>query len=295
MDYLLLDIGSSTIKPYLYRKKKLLPLKQLSVHFKKNFANGNIDVNDADTLVKFIKSLKKEHPGIVVKTYATSVFRDIEDKFKSQLIERFYSETQVLLNIIDQTTENIYLQIALVDRFRTKKNILLVNIGGGSTQLLIINNNLPVERKNISLGVGTIIEQYPEINNDISGVDISKVLKYIIGKLPKINSKTDTAFYTGGELTYMKKAKYKLNKNSLFSDDKHPSIIKLKDFTKDNIRIFNNTPLAKLESLVPENPKWMLGARPCSALAQAIFKTYGIKTIIPSNSNLIDGIVRHEL
>jgi len=295
MDYLLLDIGSSTIKPYLYRKKKLLPLKQLSVHFKKNFANGNIDVNDADTLVKFIKSLKKEFPGAVVKTYATSVFRDIEDKFKSQLIEKLYSETQVLLNIIDQTTESIYLQIALVDKFKTKKNILLINIGGGSTQLVIIKNNLPVERKNISLGVGTIIEQYPEINNDMSGVEINKVLKHIVSKMPKINSKIDTAFYTGGELTYMQKAKYKLYKNSLFSDDKHPSIIKLKDFAKDNIRIFNSTALTKLESLMPENPKWMLGARPCSALAQAIFQTYDIKTIIPSNSNLIDGIVRSEL
>ena len=295
MDYLLLDIGSSTVKPYLYRKKKLLPLKQLSVHFKKNFVNSNIDTNDTDTLIKFIKSLKKEFPDALVKTYATSVFRDIEDKFKSQLIERVYSETSVLLNIIDQTTESIYLQIALVDRFKTKRNILLVNIGGGSTQLVVIKNNLPVERKNISLGVGTILEQYPEINNELSGIDISKILKQIIGKLPNINNKSDIAFYTGGELTYMQKAKYKLHKNNLFIDNNHPSIIKFNDFTKDNIRTFNKIELAELENLMPENPKWMLGARPCSALAQAIFQNYGVKTIIPSNSNLVDGIVRYEL
>ena len=295
MDYLLLDIGSSTVKPYLYRKKKLLSLKQLSVHFKKNFVNSNIDTNDTDTLIKFIKSLKKEFPDALVKTYATSVFRDIEDKFKSQLIERVYSETSVLLNIIDQTTESIYLQIALVDRFKTKRNILLVNIGGGSTQLVVIKNNLPVERKNISLGVGTILEQYPEINNELSGIDISKILKQIIGKLPNINNKSDIAFYTGGELTYMQKAKYKLHKNNLFIDNNHPSIIKFNDFTKDNIRTFNKIELAELENLMPENPKWMLGARPCSALAQAIFQNYGVKTIIPSNSNLVDGIVRYEL
>ena len=295
MDYLLLDIGSSTVKPYLYRKKKLLSLRQLSVHFKKNFVNSNIDTNDTDTLIKFIKSLKKEFPDALVKTYATSVFRDIEDKFKSQLIERVYSETSVLLNIIDQTTESIYLQIALVDRFKTKRNILLVNIGGGSTQLVVIKNNLPVERKNISLGVGTILEQYPEINNELSGIDISKILKQIIGKLPNINNKSDIAFYTGGELTYMQKAKYKLHKNNLFIDNNHPSIIKFNDFTKDNIRTFNKIELAELENLMPENPKWMLGARPCSALAQAIFQNYGVKTIIPSNSNLVDGIVRYEL
>lgn len=295
MDYLILDIGSSTIKSYLYRKKKLLPLKQLSVHFKKNFTNGNIDANDAATLIKFIKLLKKEYPGAVVKTYATSVFRNIEDKFRSQLVESIYSETQVLLNTIDQTTENIYLQIAFVDRFKTGKNILLVNIGGGSTQLVIIKNKLPIERKNINLGVGTIIEQYPEINNEVSGVELNKVLSYILNKLPKLINKSDIAFYTGGELSYMQKAKYKLQKNNLFPDSKHPSIIKLNDFSKDNIRIFDKTGLTKLESLMPENPKWMLGARPCSALAQAIFQNYEIKTIIPSDSNIVDGIVRYEL
>jgi len=42
------------------------------------------------------------------------------------------------------------MQISLIDKYKTKKNILLVNIGGGSTQLVVIKNNLPVERENIN-------------------------------------------------------------------------------------------------------------------------------------------------
>ena len=45
---------------------------------------------------------------------------------------------------------------------------------------------------------------------------------------------------------------------------------------------------------MPESPGWMFGARACSALAEAICSKYDVEHIIPSNSNLIDGICRVE-
>jgi len=294
MKYLLFDIGSSTIKPYLYTGKKLKPLKQTSVHFKKNFTKGNIDSKDKEVLIKFIESLTKKYPGSIVKTYATSVFRDIVTHEKAELVEELFSKTKVLLNTIDQTTESLYLQMALVDKYKTKTNIFLVNIGGGSTELIVLSNNQPIERKNIKLGVGTVIGNFPTINNEISGVALSDVTKFIKNKLPKLKNIVDVAFYTGGELNYMQLAKYALRTNNLFNDKEHPSIIKLKDFIDSNGRVFTEVKLKELERLMPENPKWMRGARACSALAQAIFQEYKIKTIVPSNSNLIDGVVRYE-
>jgi len=294
MKYLLLDIGSSTIKSYFYADKKLKPLKQVSVHFKKNFTEGNINSKDKEVLIKFVQSLKEKYPTSLVKTYATSVFRDIDEHEKSKLIEEISSKTKVLLNIIDQTTESLYLQTALVDKYRTRKNLLLVNIGGGSTELVVLNKNQPVERGNVKLGVGTIISNFPTINDEISGVSLSDVVKSIENKLPKLENTVDIAFYTGGEINYMQLTKYALKTNKLFVDREHPAVIKLKDFIEDNNRIFTEMKLKKLEKLMPENPRWMHGARACSALAQAIFRKYGIKTIIPSNSNLIDGVVRYE-
>ena len=38
----------------------------------------------------------------------------------------------------------------------------------------------------------------------------------------------------------------------------------------------------------------MLGARPCSLIAQAIFEIFDIKHIIPLDSNLIDGVINKE-
>jgi hypothetical protein len=61
-----------------------------------------------------------------------------------------------------------------------------------------------------------------------------------------------------------------------------------------HLKIFEKISLKELENLMPENPKWMHGARPCSAIAQAICEKYNIKKIIPSHSNIINGIVRQK-
>ena len=92
----------------------------------------------------------------------------------------------------------------------------------------------------------------------------------------------------------MQIAGYKLTKNKVFKDTDHPSVITMKDFAKRNKEVFEKVLLEKLESCMPDNPKWMHGARACSALAQAICEKYGVETIVPSNSNLINGASRQE-
>jgi len=46
-----------------------------------------------------------------------------------------------------------------------------------------------------------------------------------------------------------------------------------------------------LKKCYPENPAWVLGSRPCEAIAQAIFDYYKFETIVPSDANLMDGVV----
>lgn len=294
MKYILLDIGSSTIKAYTYSNNKLTELKQKSIHFKKNFTKKDLGKDDKQELINFVLGLQKYHPKTIIKTYATSIFRKLSTEAKEDLIETLFSKTGVLLNIIDQTTESIYLQIALTGKYKTRKNIMLINIGGGSAELVILKNNLPIERKNIKLGVGTINSMFPEINEQISKVRLDKITATVKKQLSALQNKCDTAFYTGGELRYMQLAKYPLKSNKLFRDKEHPSIITLNTFAEKNEKIFEETKLKDLENLMPENPKWMHGARGCSALAQAICDKYNIKTIIPSNSNLMHGVVRYE-
>jgi hypothetical protein len=49
-----------------------------------------------------------------------------------------------------------------------------------------------------------------------------------------------------------------------------------------------------LYELMPHNPKWMDGARPGAVLPQAIFEMCNIKYIVPSDVNLINGVIKYD-
>src|SRR5690606_11853784 len=132
------------------------------------------------------------------------------------------------------------------------------------------------------------------INDAISGISLEDVMKYVQEFLPENNSLATVGFYTGGELSYMKIAGYDLSENEYFDDLDHPLMISFHNFALGNQIVFETLLIDDLKSLMPGNPDWMLGARACSALAQTIFKQFGVKFIIPSDSNLINGIVRKD-
>lgn len=286
----IIDIGSSTVKHYqLTTELKLVDAK--SFHFKDGFTPEKGISND-NKLQLFELIKKAKHGSDSTKVYATSIFRKFSPQAMESFKRDFMEATGLEFKVVSQDEENEYLELALVGKFRSNEPIMLLNIGGGSTEIVILKDGKPIERKNIDLGVGTVNSKFPQINQPISSVSIDGVMDFVHQSLAEINSKVKIAFYTGGELAYMKLAGYGLKDNKLFKDPDHPNVISFKDFSDRNFDVFSKIKLEDLESLMPENPKWMHGARGCSALAQAIFSKYGIETIIPSNSNMIDGIVR---
>lgn len=285
---ILIDIGSSTVKVYKLVEEELRIIAAKSLPFKTEFEKAKRE------LFSFINDIKKTNPSCLIKTFATAFYRKLDKQEQQKLIDEFFENTGLYFNIISHELENFYLQKALIGRYTGSESLLLINIGGGSTELVVIKNNKVLETVNIDLGVGTILQKFSEISDQISGIDINQVKEFVNKFLPDINHKVSLAFYSGGELNYMKLAKYNLEKNNLFSDEDHPSVISLENFEIRNLEVFLKTKLEDLEKLMPENPSWMHGARSCSAIAEAICDKYNIQKIIPSDSNLINGVVRQE-
>ncbi len=290
MKYILLDIGSSTVKPYSYDDGILNPLIPITVNFKKI----DFEKEALGLLLTLINNIKKEYPEYLIKTYATSIFRKQSESFKIKLIDQLFAKTGVYLNIISQDLESFYLEKALLGRFKFDKNVLLVNIGEGSTELVTVSQDGVKKTFNIDLGVGTINTKYKGVNDEFSIVSKDEVISYVKSLLPPLEFPCEIAFYTGGELGYMQLAGYKLNNNDIFTDVEHPSFLHLADFKNRNKDIFSKISLSNLQSLMPENPAWMLGARSCSAIAEAIFEKYKVQKIIPSNTNIIHGVIQQE-
>jgi len=47
-----------------------------------------------------------------------------------------------------------------------------------------------------------------------------------------------------------------------------------------------------LRALMPQNPNWMSGARPGAVFPMAIFNLCNINIIVPSDLNLINGVIK---
>lgn len=295
MKKILIDIGSSTIKVYTHSKEALTLLVQRSIAFKEGFdPEGGISEKAKKELFELIESIKKQNKEDLIKLYATGIFRKLIPEARMSFVDEFFLRTGLFFNIISQDMESFYLGMSLIGRCSLNEPVLLINIGGISTELVVMYGEEAIERKNIDLGVGTVNSKFPKINNALSKVDIGEVMKYVNNVLPSLSNKARVAFYTGGELTYMTLTKYPLKKNNLFKDHDHPYLISVADFAKKNKEMLEKIKLQELESLMPKNPKWMLGARGCSTIAQAICEKYKIRTIIPSNSNIINGVSRRE-
>lgn len=292
---LLIDVGSSSIKVYSQNKDKASLSVVKSIHFKKNLtAEDGLATKDKESLFEFVNAVKAENPLVPVKIYATAAFRGLSHEHKTLLKDEFFERTGLYFNIISHDLESFYLENALIGKMKMKEPVLLVNIGGGSTELVVMYGKEAAEKVNIDLGVGTILKEFVGINENYSIHSLNKVKDFCLAKLPVLKNKVNIAFYTGGELNYMNLASYNLIDNKLFKDELHPSVISFIDFANKNAEVFEVLSLKDLESLMPENPAWMHGARACSALAQAIFEKYSIETIVPSDANLIDGVVRQE-
>lgn len=295
MKRIMIDIGSLTIKVYKAEGNKASLISRNSINLKEGFSPSlGIMENHKNKLISFLKEIKEENPDIPVKLYATALFRKMNTEVQNNLSDLLLKETGLELNIIDHESESFYLEQALVSNCVLPEKILLLNTGGASTELIIIENKKTIDRYNLDIGAITIYSQFPNINNEFSEHTLKEVVAYVSDKLPSIPHQPRIAFYSGGVLTYMKRVNYPLLNNELFNDTSHPFLIHMNNYIKKNKSVFSEISLNSLECMMPESPKWMHGVRSCSAIAQAIYEKYGVEIIIPSDSNLIDGIAKQD-
>lgn len=232
---ILVDVGSSTVKVYQQQSNSLSLLFTRSIPFKTDFDPvTGISEPSKSQLYGLMTEVRSKNPETLVNIYATALFRRFDQPVREAFIDEFFVRTGLYFNIIPQELESFYLQVALAGKYKGSEPVLLVNIGGGSTELVVMCGKEAVEVKNVDLGVGTILAEFSNINNVYSGVAPEKVKQFVLSRLPTLDNKMNTALYSGGELQYMQLASYELEPNHLFRDKDHPFMISLGNFTKRN-------------------------------------------------------------
>ena len=287
------DIGSSTIKLYEYENELTL-IEEKSIMFKKGFSEEGIQEENIEKMMSFIREVKEKYNLNKNNTeiYATGIWRKIPNEQLANIEARF-DKLDLKFNVISHDKENYYFEKAMQGAYNNR--IMMVNMGGKTTELVIFNNDTVENRVNLTVGVSDVFDKYPNINELDSGISKEEVINYLENLIPEdINFNCDIAIHTGGELRFQKLVKYNLKPNKFFDDGIHKVYVTYEDFDKKNDELLNKTTLDELRSFMPTNPDWMNGAKAGVMLGEAIFRKANIKNIIPSDLNLINGVIKEK-
>ncbi len=289
-----IDLGSSTIKVHVYENELKL-IEEHSIYFKNNFdSEKGISSENLDELCSYFEELKNKYNLKYENThiFVTGIFRNLCYEKKIELIKLFNDKYDLHFNIISHGIENYYLGRAMQNDYNNKK-VLIINMGGKTTELVTFKGDKIVATDNLTVGVADLLNNFTKVNETTSGDTIEDMTSFVEEKIANVDfdSDYDCAIFTGGEERFELLTEFNLVQNTLFNDCIHKYMVSLEDYIKGTEKVFYNMTMEDLYKLMPQNPKWMDGARSGAILPLAIFKKANIKWIVPSDLNLINGVI----
>lgn len=289
-----IDLGSSTVKVYEFDGELKL-LEEHSIYFKNGFdAEKGISKDNLDELCAYFDSLKDKYEMKYYNTniFVTGIFRNLIYEKKQELVKLFNDKFDLHFNIISHGIENYYLAKAMENDYNNKK-VLIINMGGKTTELVTFVGDKITDTKNLTIGVADLLNNFDKVNLEYSGNTMEEMEKFVLDKLDniKLDNDYDCAIFTGGEERFELLTGFNLVPNTLFNDSIHKYMLSLEDYILGTKKVFDEISLEELYKLMPENPKWMDGARSGAIIPLVLFKLANVEWIIPSDLNLINGVI----
>ncbi|MDD3341295.1 MAG: hypothetical protein PHN72_03750 [Bacilli bacterium] len=289
-----IDLGSSTIKVYQHDDKLVL-LEEHSIYFKNNFdSEKGISEDNLKSLCLYFEEIKTKYDLKYFNTniYVTGIFRELSASKKQELVQLFNDKFDLHFNIISHGIENYYLSKAMQNDYNNKK-VLIINMGGKTTELITFQGSKITDTKNLKLGVADLLNHFDKVNEKFSGNTVEEMESFVEEKLSDVQLEEDydCAIFTGGEERFELLTGFNLVENTLFNDGIHKYMLTLDEYIKGTEKVFYDISLEDLYKLMPLNPKWMDGARSGAIIPLVLFKMTHVKWIIPSDLNLINGVI----
>ena len=270
-------------------------MEEHSIYFKNDFdAEKGISKNNLKELCDYFKEIKSKYDLKYYNTniFVTGIFRNLIQERKQELVKLFNDKFDLHFNIISHGIENYYLAKAMENDYNNKK-VLIINMGGKTTELVTFVGTKITDTKNLTTGVADLLNKFDKVNEKYSGNSVEEMEKFVEDKLSSISldKDYDCAIFTGGEERFELLTGFNLINNTLFNDNIHKYMLSLEDYIKGTKKVFNEISIEELYALMPNNPKWMDGARSGAIIPLVLFKLANVKWIIPSDLNLINGVI----
>ncbi len=288
------DIGSSTIKVYRLLNEALEHIHERTIPFKSEFdKDSGISPENYNAIINYFNELKVKYGVNSENTslYATGIWREFSINALEEFKKNFKKDTGLNFNIITHQQEADYLKKANEGDYNGKK-VLIINTGGKTTEFVTIENGKTIEIKISNIGIADMLNKFPNVDDGYAPASLKDMMEFADGLIKDIEFEKDYNTAIFRELDFQRNAGYLLEENKLFEDSNHPLMISMDNLEKSVERIFTGFTLAELYTQRPHNPSWMDGARHFAALSLALLKKIGVEFAVPSNLNLINGVVK---
>ena len=287
MEKIIVEVGSVCTKVDKFDGKKIERIKEKTIQFKKHYNEDKaLRESDVTQLIDFINNLKKISKDIFV--CGTSIFRTLSEVEKNDFIDRFSKETGYSFNIISQEQEN-KLTTYGATRFAKGKVCVLIG-GGGSTEIAIFDKEIQ-ESVNTKIGVIDIMQQFPDLANDIATTPLETVMEYIKPRLNLPKQKADILILAGGgHEKFARQSGIKYEKNTLYEDDASPIMMDIETRRSETKRFFTEISLDDIR-VKSNDPDWWYATRAMCAFALVVAEQIGAKYIIPTDISMCYGII----
>ena len=250
-----IDLGTNSVVLLIVDVDKVGNLKQL--YFESHITRIGFQIdktriinpNAAELTINTFQKYKKISDKCSVDhilACSTSALRDAINGV--DFINRIYKETGIYPEIISGEDEAKFIYTAIKHEFPDfTNNLLAIDIGGGSTELVYSKGKNINLIKSLNIGAVRFTEKYVK-NNPMTSDEKLEAESTIMNMLPELTipEKPINAVGTGGTITSLQAVKLKVNKHNYKKI--HKSILKIEDVRK-LFSLFNSLPLEKRKLL----------------------------------------------
>lgn len=286
--FAIIEIGSNNTKTHVYDNDKVVYNGVMTIEFKKNYGiDKKIVKDDLNKLYEVIDDVLQYTKNVYI--FGCSIFRLISDEELMEINNTLEDKYGLKIRVVSQEDEALYTAYGCYSDIDYEGNICIFIGGGGSTELIVVNNKEIIERKYLNFGVVDITNKFETLKDDVAKCSFEEVTSYIDSLIGDFDVKCDVLILAGGDHPYWyNNAHYKLKENTLYNNDKQKYMLSIKTsdkYDKDCLtvsldEIKNNS----------DNPLWFDGSRAMKMLTNVISHRVHAKYIIPTSINMEDGL-----
>ena len=286
--FAIIEIGSNNTKTHIYDNDKLIYENNTTIEFKKNYLNEKkINQKDIDKLFTVIRKALEYTENIHI--YGCSIFRNITNNELEEINLKLYKEFALQIEVVTQKDEAKYTALGCYSDIDYNGNICIFIGGGGSIELIFVNNKKIIKEKYYDFGVVDITNKFKSLKEDIPTCTFDEVYNYIDNLIGYIKENADVLILAGGNhLYWYNNARYDLMKNTLYNSENQKYMITIETSDKyDRDALITSLNEIRQNS---DNPLWFDGARAMKVITNLISRKIDAKYIIPTKINMEDGI-----